>query len=213
MQTDTWATSPAFAVNPGPWQVQYAWKAQLHSPDNSYHGSVALEVLDRGGTLIETIPVGIGYGKADWQVVSQPATLPRGAAQARFRVQLNKTYGSFWLDDLSASPLSTQPIVQRVERVLLATDAVGNLFLPGDKVRFQVTVQAVEPLEKTQQVVRYSVRDYWGALQLPPGEAVLDKAPRKEDRFVYSTQDRHPGGSAGGWQVLRVARGDSARDR
>jgi hypothetical protein len=187
LQTDTWATSPVFAVNPGAWQVQYAWKAQLHSPDNSYHGSVALEVLDREGKPIETIPVGIGYGTAEWQVASHPVTVPRGASQARFRIQLNKTYGSFWLDDLSASPLSTQPIVQRVERVLLATDAVGNLFLPGDQVRFKVTVQAVEPLDKNQQLVRYSVRDYWGALQLPPGEAVLDKAPRKEDRFVYST--------------------------
>jgi len=187
LQTDTWATSPAFAVNPGAWQVQYAWQAQLHSPDNSYHGSVALEVLDRGGTLIETIPVGIGYGKADWQVVSSPVTLPQGASQARFRVQLNKTYGSFWLDELSASPLSTQPIVQRIERVLLATDAVGNLFLPGDKVRFHVTVEAVEPLQKAQQLVRHSVRDYRGALQLPPGEVVLEKALRKADHFVYAT--------------------------
>jgi hypothetical protein len=187
-QSDTWAAGPAFAVSPGSWQVQYAWKAQLHSPDNSYHGSIALEVLDRAGSAIETIPVGIGFGKADWQVVSQPVALPRGASQARFRIQLNKTYGSFWVDELSASPLSTQPIVQRVERILLATDAVGNLFLPGDKVRFNVTVEAVEPLEKSQQVLRYSVRDYWGAVQLPPGEAVLDKAPRKGGHFVYSAK-------------------------
>ncbi len=87
----------------------------------------------------------------------------------------------------SVKGASTQPIVQRVERVLLATDAVGNLFLPGDKVQFQVMVEAVEPLEKNLQLIRYSVRDYWGALQLPAGEAVLDKAPRKADRFVYST--------------------------
>jgi hypothetical protein len=188
LQTETWATGPAFPVTPGPWQIQFAWKAQLHSPDNSYHGSVALELLDRAGTLVESIPAGIGFGKSDWQVVSHSATLPRGASQARFRVQLNKTYGSFWLDELSASPLSTQPIVQRVERVLLATDAVGNLFPPGDKVRFNVTVEALESLEKSQQVVRYSVRDYWGALQLPSGEVVLEKAPRKGGHFVYSAK-------------------------
>jgi hypothetical protein len=118
--------------------------------------------------------------------VSVPATLPTGASQARFRVQLNKTYGSFWLDDLSASPLSIQPIVPRVERVLLATDAVGNLFFPGDPVRFRVTVEAVEPLDPAQQVVRYSLRDYWGAEQFSPAEIALEKAPRKENRFVYS---------------------------
>lgn len=187
LQTDTWATSPAFAVNPGAWQLSYAWKAQLHSPDNSYHGSTALEVLDRGGKPLETIPLGIGSGAADWQQVSQPVILPRGAAQARFRVQLNKTYGSFWLDDVSAAPLRTAPIIQRVERVRLATGVVGNLFLPGDKIRFQVTVEAVEPLDKNQQLLRYSVRDYWGAPQFPPGEVGLDKAPRQGDRFVYST--------------------------
>jgi hypothetical protein len=53
LQTDTRATGPAFAVNPGAYQVQYAWKSQLHSPDNSYHGSVVLEVLDRGGRPLE----------------------------------------------------------------------------------------------------------------------------------------------------------------
>ena len=186
LQTNTRATGPAFAVNPGAWQVQYAWKSQLHSPDNSYHGSVVLEVLDRGNTLLESIPVGIGYGSQDWQTVSMPATLPPAASQARFRIQLNKTYGTFWLDDLSASPLSIQPIIPRVERVLLATDAVGNLFFPGDPVRFRVTVEAVEPLDPAQHLVRYTVRDYWGAEQFSPAEIALEKAPRKENRFVYS---------------------------
>ena len=188
LQNDTWATSPTFDVSPGSWQVQYAWKAKLHSPDNSYHGSIALEALDSTGRLLETIPAGIGHGDKDWQVSSKPIVFPPASAQARFRIQLHKTYGSFWLDELSASPLSIQPIEQRVERVLLATDAVGNLFLPGDKVVFHVTVEAAKPLVKAEQAVRYSVRDYWGALQLPPGEVALQTAPRKESRFAYSTE-------------------------
>jgi hypothetical protein len=186
LPNDTWATSPAFNVSPGGWQIQYAWKAKLHSPDNSYHGSIALEALDSAGKLLETIPVGIGYGEADWKLSSQAIVLPAGSSKARFRIQLNKTYGSFWLDELSASPLSTPLIEQQVERILLATDAVGNLFLPGDKVAFHVTVEAVKPLAKAQQVVRYSVRDYWGAEQLAPGEVPLQAAPRKERRFAYS---------------------------
>jgi len=188
LRTDTWASGPAFDVQPGAWQVKYAWRAQLHSPDNSYHGSVALEVLDRGDKPLETIPVAIGYGKADWTEVTRPVTLPRGAARARFRIELKKTYGSFWVDELSASPLSTQPIEPRVERVLLATDALGNLFLPGDLVAFHVTVEAVKPLPQAQHVVRYSLRDYWGAGQAPPGEVGLEKAPRKGPRFVYAAE-------------------------
>lgn len=192
LQTDTWAAGPSFDVQPGPWQVKYAWKAQLHSPDNSYHGSVALETLDRGGKVLETISVGIGYGTADWTEVSKPVTLPRGVARARFRIQLNKTYGSFWLDNLSASPLSAQPIEPRIERVLLATDALGNLFLPGDRVAFDVAVEAVKPLAKAHQIVRYSLRDYWGAKQFPPAEVELQKAPRKQNRFVYSAEIEIP---------------------
>jgi len=188
LQTETRASGPAFAVQPGPWQVLYAWQAELHSPDNSYHGSVALEVLDRNGKLAETIPVAIGYGTADWTEVSQAVTLPSGASQARFRIQLNKTYGSFRIDDLSASPLSTQPIEPRVERILLATDALGNLFLPGDRVAFHVTVEAVKPLPAAEQTVRYSLRDYWGAEQVAPGEVALQKAPRKASRFVYTAE-------------------------
>lgn len=192
LATDTWATSPAFDVQPGAWQVKYAWKAQLHSPDNSYHASVAVEVLDGGGQLLETIPVGIGYGHADWTEVSQPVTLPREARQARFRIQLHKTYGSFWLDDLSAAPLSSQPIEPRVERVLLATEALGNLFLPGDRVAFHVTVEAAKPLAAAERMLRYSVRDYWGAEQLAPGSVDLEKAPRKESRFVYAADIEIP---------------------
>lgn len=81
---------------------------------------------------------------------------------------------------------STQPVVPRIERILLASDALGNLFLPGDRVAFQVTVEAVEPLDELQRMLHYSVRDYRGAEQLAPGKVALEKAPRRESRFVYS---------------------------
>ena len=189
----TSATGPSFPVDAGSWRVQYAWKADLHSPDNSYHGSVALEVMDRGGAVVETIPVGIGYGQKDWELAAKTIALPRNAATARFRIQLKKTYGSFWLDELSASPLSLGPVERRVERILLATDAVGNLWLPGEKVAFHATVEAIKPLPAPQQVLRYSVRDYWGAEQAPPGEVKLARQPRKGKLFVYTAEIALPG--------------------
>jgi len=207
LQTETWATSPAFDVAPGTWCVQYAWKARLHSPDNSYHGAVALVALDRAGAVLETIPVDIGYGDKDWQATSGSVVLPQGASRARVRVQLNKTYGSFWLDELSASPVSAEPIERRIERVLLATDAVGNLFVPGDKIVVRVTVEAVKPLRQPQHTVRYSVRDYWGAEQFPAGEVVLQKAPRKQGRFVYTADIAVPAErlAVGKYHELHVA--------
>ncbi len=188
LRTPTRAVGPAFAVRPGLWQVQYAWQADLHSPDNSYHAAVALEVFDRSGGLLETVPVGIGFGRTDWETAARSLELPRGAAEARLRIELNKTYGTFRLGALAASPLSAQPIERRVERILLATDATGNLFLPGDPVAFHVTVEAVKPLPPDEQSLQYSVRDYWGAEQLPPGRAALARQPRRNDRFVYSAR-------------------------
>ncbi len=215
LTTATWAASPIFTVGPGTWQVQYAWKAKLHSPDNSYHGSVDLEAFNRAGAVLETIPVGIGYGEHDWQTATQTVTLPTGAAQARFRVQLRKTYGSFWLDDLAAAPLSTGPIEKRVERIKLATEAVGNLFLPGGPVQFKVTVEAAKPLPTAQQVMRYFVRDYWGAEQLEPGEAKLERTKGDGKQFVYATKISIPNNRlrVGKYYELHVAipqEGDTA---
>ncbi|MBL7223732.1 MAG: hypothetical protein ISS72_07765 [Candidatus Brocadiae bacterium] len=185
LQTPTWATSPVFAAGAGTWQVKYAWQAKLHSPDNSYHGSVVLDVLSRAGGVVETIPVGIGYGTKGWQPTAASVELPRGASKARFRIELKKTYGSFRLDELSAAPLSVQAIERRVERILISTSAVGNLFLPGDEVTFRVAVEAAKPLPAAQRTLRYSVRDYWGAEQIEPGGVPLQKAPRKQGKFVY----------------------------
>ncbi len=185
LEQTTRASSPAFAVTAGAWQVQFAWKADLHSPDNSYQGSVALQVRDRSGDLLETIPVGLGFGKSEWQTVSQTVTLPPAAATAVLIAQLNKTYGVFQLDNLSAARLSVQPIQQRVERILLATDAVGNLFLPESPIVFHVTVEASQPLPASQRVLRHTVRDYWATDQLPPGEVSLTPAERKDGRYRY----------------------------
>ncbi|HYW79325.1 MAG TPA: hypothetical protein VE890_07085, partial [Thermoguttaceae bacterium] len=192
LQTETGATGRTFDAQPGPWQIQYAWKAKLHSPDNSYHGSVALEALGSADRVLETIPVGIGYGTQDWQQVSQSIRLPEGTRRARFRIQLNKTYGTFWVDDLSASPMTVGPTEQRVERILLASDAVGNLFFPGDPVVVRATVEARKPLREDEQQMHYSLRDYWGAEQIPPGRVTLQRVGRKGPSFVYSAEIRLP---------------------
>jgi hypothetical protein len=192
LKTETSARSRGFNVAPGTWQIQYRWKAKLHSPDNSYHGSVAMEVIDRTGALLEKIPVGIGYGRQDWQVSSKPVVLPVGASKARFRIQLEKTYGSFWLDELSASPLSIRPVEERIERILLATDVVGNLFLPGSAVVFNVKVEAAKPLSAEKQVMQYSVRDYWGAEQIQPVKVRLERTQDNGKPFVYWAEVRIP---------------------
>ncbi len=188
IRSDTMATSKPFAVTPGMWQVRYIWKSDLHSPDNSYHGSVELQVVNAPGEALETIPIGIGFGQNDWQGVSKAVLLPPSAAQARFQVKLSKTHGSFRVDELSASRLKVQPIEQRIDRVLLASDAVGNLFLPGEPVVFHLTIEAIKPLPAAEQSLRFSVRDYWGAAQIQPGEITLAKQSPKQGRQIYTAE-------------------------
>lgn len=188
IRTDTAATSEPFNVTPGMWQVQYSWKSDLHSPDNSYHGSVELEVFGRAGGALATVPIDIGFGRNDWQTVSKSVQLPPDAAKARFHVKLDKTYGSFQLDELTAARLSIQPIEQRIQRILIASDALGNLFLPGDKVVFRTTVEAIKPLPEAEQTLRYAVCDYWGAEQMQPGAVTLNRQPPQLGRFRYTAE-------------------------
>ena len=51
------ATTPAFKVAPGQWEIALATKAALHSPDNSYNAVVHLECLDADGKTFERITV------------------------------------------------------------------------------------------------------------------------------------------------------------
>ncbi len=191
IETPTSAVSAPFSVSPGAWQVQYDWKSELFSPDNSYHGLVMLETLDPTGKPVESFPLGIGFGNQDWQHLAKSISLPGAATQARVKVQLNKTYGSFWLDGLSVARLSVQPIEQRIARILLKTDATGNLFLPGDPVAFRIEVEASKPLPTAQQTLSYTVRDYWGAEQTAGGQVALQRR-KQESGYVYQGEIQLP---------------------
>ncbi|QDU96200.1 hypothetical protein [Lignipirellula cremea] len=181
----TAAAGPAFPVNGGSWKISYAWRSDLHSPDNSYQGAVMLEVLDQAGNRLDRLPIGIGFGKHDWQAAAANVSLPQNAAQARFLVDLRKTYGEFRIDELSAARLSVQPVQRRIERILIASPATGNLFQPGETVSFQVTVETIRPLPTTHQQLHYRLLDFTGADQLSPQQTTMTPQPRDKGRFVY----------------------------
>lgn len=197
-EQETSAVSPAFDVRPGLWRSEFHFTSDLHSPDNSYHAAVTLELLDAGGQVTERLPAGIVTGKSDVSNREKTVVLPANAKRARLRIELVKTYGSFELGMLDFARLEVQPIQQRVERILLKSDAeVGNLFLPSDGMVFHVTVEATAPLLPSELALRYSIRDYWGVEQLPSGEAgalsnwdvTLKKfVPRRDAKFVYTAE-------------------------
>lgn len=181
------ATSPAFAVTPGPWEISLASRAEFHSPDNSYNAVVQLEALDSAGKVVERSTVAEIFGKRAWQPSKQRVDLPKGAITARFHAQLNKTYGSFWLDDLSAACLAPAlPKDDRIARVLFSTAQLGNLLFPNDPRRVSVEVLTRKPLLDNQRTITCVVRDYWGAEQTQPLEGALADAEKKGDGFSYA---------------------------
>lgn len=173
LQQQTYVFSPQLEVNRGAWDFRYRWKSKLHSPDNSFHGSLSLNLFDSQGKMIDNIPLGIGFGENDWSEEKKSILLPANAAFANWQIELKKTYGEFEVDDLSATRLSVQPAQPFVESIRLASEATGNLFYPGDDVKIDIAVHTAKPLAKTDQTIRFEVRDYKGNVQFSNAKTPL----------------------------------------
>ncbi len=180
------AVSPPFTVASGQFEVGLDCKADLNSPDDSYNGVVTLECLDAQRQVAERFTIADLFGKRDWLQASKTVELPKGTAAARFRVQLNKTYGRLWVEDLSVSPLAPAPRRdRRIDRLLFSTARLGNLLFPNDARQVEITVEAVKPLREDQLSLSFVVRDYWGAEQMRPTPAALKRSEKKDGRINY----------------------------
>jgi len=186
LRDETRAVGAAFAASSGIWRVSGATRTELHSPDNSYCGVVGVEALDAGGSPLERIVVLTRHGRGDWQGFEQQVELPKGTAAARFFAELQKTYGTFLVDELAAAHLVTAE--RRVERIVLSSDRLGNLFLPEDRPVIRASVESARPLAESERRLVYTVRDYWGSEQAAPGECLLERRGRQAGRFVYAAE-------------------------
>lgn len=180
------AVSPAFQASPGRWEVSLAAASDLHSPDNSYNAVVELNCLAVDGKSVDRISLVDLFGKKQAAEIKKIVDLPPTTVTARFEMRLNKTYGRFTVDDLSASYLAPAPTKDdRIERLMFGTAALGNLLLPGDPRRVTLTLWARKPLRDEQRKVSCVVRDYWGAEQTIPAVVELVNAPKKDEFYVY----------------------------
>ena len=173
IRTATSALGPRFFVRRGHWQIAFRDRSDLHSPDDSYHARVTLDVMDSSGKPIVQIPVTTRGGKSDWQDVAKTVQLPVTAASARLRVDLQKTYGEYSIDDISIRRLEVQPPEPIVRDIRIASEATGNLFLPEDRVQFQLTVNTSKPLAQPDRIARCVVKDYRGDIVLDELNASL----------------------------------------
>jgi len=185
LRDDISASSPSFAVQPGRWDIQFAGKSDLKSQDNSYSGSLEIEVQDgTGKTLLKRELLSL-FRQNDWKQQRIPVEFPAGAASARFVARINKeTPGKFWIDGLAVTAQAGKGD-DRVKRIMFSTQRLGHLLFPDDPRVFSLEVWSSQPLDEDQLSMTCVVKDYWSAEQGAPVKVQLKEAGRKDSFFRY----------------------------
>ncbi len=178
------ATSPAFPVQPGLWDIEGGSRPDLDSPDSSFDGTVVLECLDAGGQVVSSITLNDVFGKNGWNGFGGQVEIPKDTASARFRIRLDKAHGQFWVDALAVNYIGPAPH-KHIDRLVFSTVALGNLLYPTDSRVVTLTVQAPEELAPEEQQVTFVLRDYWGAEQMKPVAVALKPSAPQGGNFIY----------------------------
>ncbi len=177
---------PGFSVAPGTWEIAVVTKAKLQSPDNSYRAIVELVALDAGGQELERITAADIFGEREWKAGSVKVVMPRAAVTAHLEARLDKTYGSFWMDEVSVRRIAPPPAnATPITRLLFSTAQLGNLLLPADPREIKVEVLATRALTEKERALTWVLRDYWGAEHTAPAALQLSEGERKDRDFVH----------------------------
>lgn len=182
------ATGPSFPVAPGAWDFSCAATSDLESPDASFSGVVAVEILGAEGAVLERTEIADPFGKRAWQLKRRVLQVPEGAVAARFAMRLNKTIGSFRVDELSAAPAKDARKPSAVNRIVFRADPIGNMFKPEDPRTFAVTVESTRELAEAERSLTWTVRDYWSAEQAPAATTAMAADGRNKDRWRYTAR-------------------------
>lgn len=177
------AAGPSFPAGPGTWRLSGGSRAAIHSPDNSYHGLVEIQWLDGNGGVIERQIVNETYNQPAWQAFSRQLDAPAGTVAGRYALTLKKTYGWFEVDDLSASRLAAPSARKVIDRINITSSAVGNLFLPEEKIAFDIAVRSAKPLGGGAREAAWVVRDQGGA-EYGAGKVALEEKGYKNRAFT-----------------------------
>jgi len=152
---------PSFPATEGLWDASVTMRSRLYSPDSSYNGTARVEVLDAAGKSLVRMELGLITKDTPWKTYKKRIELPAEAASARFVLTMEKTYGDFQVDELAA--VYVGPSLRTVRAIKFASEAVGNLFLPDQPVKFDVTAECSKERPEAERVVTCTITDYWGA--------------------------------------------------
>ena len=178
---------PTFPISPGAWEVKIASRSRLVSQDNSYNGTVVLEMLGTDGMVLAKSFVVEQVNNNPWQPVARIVDVPAGVVSARIVAAINKeTPGKFWIDEVIVAPLASDRKPETIQRLTFSSAQEGNLLFPGDPKTFTVSLLSTRPLPKEDLNVSCVLRDYWGAEQAEPITVKLDEKARQNDLFAYA---------------------------
>lgn len=177
-------TGPVFPTAPGLWDINLATKSDLKSPDGSFDAWVTMEFLDASGKVIDHAVVADIYAGNPWQPTTNRIEVPKGTTHSRLRVELRKTSGRFWMDEITARYAGPAPH-RLIDRLVFSTVALGNLLYPTDSRVIHLRVVAREELPKAQRLVNFTVCDYWGAEQMTSRKVVLKETGREGKNITY----------------------------
>ncbi|GEM_PF-520306 len=187
LDTEPFAYSPTFPAGKGWWKVSGVFGSDLYSPDNSFACTTSLQCLDITGKQLQVIEFDRSTKQTNLKSVSREIRLPDGTISARFMIHMRKTYGQYTVDNLTlkfVKPVdNTEDLV---ERIVVRSDVLGNLFEPGDTLKLDVNLMTKRPLSDVQRQIAWQVTDYWGVEQTSLSTLNLQKSGRNgEGNFEY----------------------------
>ena len=138
---------------------------------------VTLEYL-AGNTVVDQVTLADIFGTHPWQPLSKRVQPPANADAARVRIQINKAFGKFWVDAISAARLTsvvTEP--GPIDRMYFSHDGHGHFLYPDDSRAFKVTVETTRELPADKLTASCVLTDYWGAEQGEPLKVQFTEVP------------------------------------
>ncbi len=179
------ASGPDFPVAAGLWDFAAAVRVDVYSPDNSYNGQLSVDFFNAAGQKTGSETLAIIDKKAAWKPFKQRVEVPAGTARAHFTAVLNKTWGTFDLDELSASRLQEKVAPKLIDRLTFNSGKIGTLFLPEDAVTFQLQMLTFKPIPEASRKIACIVRDYWGGETSVQSEVTVERKGFKDGKFIY----------------------------
>ena len=177
----TGASSGRFPLRAGVWELSGAYAGKLHSPDVSFNVAVSVPAYAAGGDLLKSRRLVVASGERPWTRFKERFDVPSGAEAGVIEIAFNKTHGEFRIDDLALTYIGASiPMEGGDRKVVFASNRAGQLFYPGDAVRFGITVETPADLEGDRLRVRWQVTDFHKAPSAPAGVSALVRAGRTE---------------------------------